>query len=178
MTALAVLAAAFARIGLGAFGGGLATIPFIHHELVLIHGWLTEREFAEVVSLAQMTPGPVALNAATYVGYRIGGFAGALVATIAVAAAPLTLVAAAAWLISRASGRPKDRLDRIQKAMRPVTAAMVLSAFWMVSRPIVEDRRLWFFTLAVFGLSRFNFFKNYPQLLLLAAGGAGIIFLR
>jgi hypothetical protein len=42
----------------------------------------------------------------------------------------------------------------------------------------VEDRRLWFFTLAVFGLSRFNFFKNYPQLLLLAAGGAGIIFLR
>lgn len=178
MMILGVLAAAFARIGLGAFGGGLATIPFIHHELVLTYGWLTEREFAEVVSLAQMTPGPVALNAATYVGYRVGGFAGALVATIAVAAAPMALIAAAAWVIYRASGRLGARFEKIQKALRPVVAAMILSAFWMVMRPLKEDGRLWVFTIAVFGASQIGFFKMYPQLLLLAAGGAGIIFLK
>ncbi|NLK18578.1 MAG: chromate transporter [Synergistaceae bacterium] len=178
MMTLAVLAAVFARIGIGAFGGGLATIPFIRHELVIMQGWLSEREFSEVVSLAQMTPGPVALNAATYVGYRVGGVAGAVVSTAAVAAAPLAVIAAAAWLISRASGRPGARIEKMQKALRPVVAAMILSAFWMVLRPLGGDPRLWVFTLAVFGASRLDVFKKYPQLLLLAAGGAGMIFLR
>ncbi|MFA7362781.1 MAG: chromate transporter, partial [Aminobacteriaceae bacterium] len=75
MSSLPVLFITFVRIGLGAFGGGLATIPFIHYELVVSNPWLTEREFSDVVSLAQMTPGPVAVNAATFVGYRIAGLA-------------------------------------------------------------------------------------------------------
>lgn len=141
-------------------------------------GWLTEREFAEVVSLAQMTPGPVALNAATYVGYRIAGLAGAVAATVAVASGPLILIALATWLISRASGRPRIVLEKIQKALRPVVAAMILSAFWMVLRPMGSDLRLWAFLMAAFAASRMAPFKKYPQLLLLAAGAAGIIFLR
>ncbi|NCC58150.1 MAG: chromate transporter, partial [Synergistales bacterium] len=84
MSSLPVLFITFVRIGLGAFGGGLATIPFIHYELVVSNPWLTEREFSDVVSLAQMTPGPVAVNAATFVGYRIAGLAGSIAATTGV----------------------------------------------------------------------------------------------
>ena len=177
MSVLSVLFFTFIRIGLGAFGGGLATIPFIHHELVASHAWLSEREFAEVVSLAQMTPGPVAVNAATYVGYRLAGFAGSLVATLAVVAAPLALVAVAAWLLSRASGRMKAGAERVQKALRPVVVAMLFGAFWMVVRPLAGDWRLWPFTLVLFGMSRFFPFRKYPQLLLLAAGAAGMVLL-
>jgi len=177
MSVLSVLFFTFIRIGLGAFGGGLATIPFIHHELVVSHAWLSEREFAEVVSLAQMTPGPVAINAATYVGYRLGGVAGSLVATIAVVAAPLALVAVAAWFLSRASGRTKAWAERVQRALRPVVAAMLLGAFWMVVRPLAKDWRLWLFTLVLFGISRFSPFRKYPQLLLFAAGAAGMVLL-
>lgn len=177
MSVLSVLFFTFIRIGLGAFGGGLATIPFIHHELVVSHAWLTEREFVEVVSLAQMTPGPVAVNAATYVGYRLAGFAGSLTATIVVVAAPLALVSAAAWLLSRASGRTKAWAERVQRALRPVVAAMLFGAFWMVVRPLTKDWRLWLFTLVFFGISRFSPFRKYPQLLLVAAGTAGTILL-
>ncbi|MBL3539593.1 chromate transporter [Aminivibrio sp.] len=177
MSALSVLFFTFVRIGLGAFGGGLATIPFIHHELVASHPWLTEREFAEVVSLAQMTPGPVAVNAATYVGYRLAGFAGSLAATFAVVAAPLALVAAAAWLLSRASGRTKRGVERVQRALRPAVAAMLFGAFWMVVRPLAGDWRLWPFTLVLLGMSRFSPFRKYPQLLLLAAGMTGMVLL-
>lgn len=178
MTVLIVLLSTFLRIGLGAFGGGLATIPFIHHELVVSHAWLSEREFAQVVSLAQMTPGPVALNAATYVGYRLAGVAGSLVATVAVVAAPLSLIAGVYWLLSRASGGREAWARRVQRALRPVVAAMLLSAFWMVARPLAGDWRLWLFTLALIGVSRVPAIGRYPQLLLLMGGVAGMVLLN
>ena len=174
---LAILALTFARIGLGAFGGGLSTIPFIHYELVASRPWLTEREFAEVVSLAQMTPGPIALNAATFVGYKLAGLAGSIVATASVAAAPLLLLGSVMAIVSRASGKWKERMDRVRESLRPVVAGMLLTAFWLVSRHIAADWRLWILTGAVLILLRQPLLKRYPQLLLLLAGIAGAVFL-
>ena len=104
MGTLLTLIVVFGRIGLGAFGGGLAMIPFFHHELVVLHAWLTEAEFGEVISLAQMTPGPIAINAATFVGYRLAGIAGSVAATTAVVGAPLLVLAGILWLFSRTRG--------------------------------------------------------------------------
>lgn len=175
MSALPVLFLTFVRIGLGAFGGGLATIPFIHYELVVSNPWLTEREFADVVSLAQMTPGPVAVNAATFVGYRIAGFAGSLTATAAVVAAPLALLVLVAFLVSRASGRTKEWTERVQRSLRPVVVAMLLAAFWTVVRPLAGDWRLWPFSAVVLGASRLPLTRRYPQVLLIGAGVLGIL---
>lgn len=177
MSVLGTLALVFARIGLGAFGGGLATIPFIHFELVVSRAWLSERGFAEVVSLAQMTPGPLAVNAATFVGYRIAGVAGAFIATCSVVAAPLLVLSSALFLISRASEKWKTRVDRLQRALRPAVSGMLFAAFWMVARPLTGDWRLWVMTSCIFMLSRRERFKRYPQLLLLVAGTVGVLFL-
>ncbi|NLD96398.1 MAG: chromate transporter [Synergistaceae bacterium] len=177
MSVLGTLALVFARIGLGAFGGGLATIPFIHFELVASRAWLSERGFAEVVSLAQMTPGPLAVNAATYVGYRIAGVAGASVATFSVIAAPLLVLGLALFLISRASEKWKTRVDRLQRALRPAVSGMLFAAFWMVARSLTGDWRLWVMTAGVFMLIGQEYFKRYPQLLLLISGMAGVLFL-
>ena len=71
----------FLQIGALSFGGGYAAMPLIESQIVTSHGWLTMTEFANLVTIAEMTPGPIAVNAATFVGTKIGGVPGALVAT-------------------------------------------------------------------------------------------------
>ena len=62
----------FLKIGLFGFGGGLAVISLIQHE-VLSYGWMTEQEFVDIVAISQVTPGPIGINCATYVGYTATG---------------------------------------------------------------------------------------------------------
>ena len=94
----------FFQIGLFSFGGGNAAMPFIQAQVVDLHGWLTLTEFADLVTLAEMTPGPIGVNAATFVGTRLGGVGGALIAT-AGCVLPLSLIhiywAACRWAGNR-----------------------------------------------------------------------------
>lgn len=71
----------FLQVGLFSFGGGYAAMPLIQEQIVTKHGWLTMVEFTDLISISQMTPGPIAVNSATFVGNKIAGITGALVAT-------------------------------------------------------------------------------------------------
>ena len=73
----------FFKIGLFCFGGGFGMIPLIE-ETVLAHGWLTENEFFELLGICESTPGPIAVNTATYIGAEMGGILGSLCATLGV----------------------------------------------------------------------------------------------
>lgn len=73
----------FLKVGLFSFGGGLVSITLISQEIVTQKGWLTASVFADLIAIAESTPGPIAVNAATFVGMQLGGFIGALVATTA-----------------------------------------------------------------------------------------------
>jgi len=75
---------AFIKIGFLAYGGGYSVISLISDEIVVINNWLTSSEFFELISIAQITPGPIAINSATFVGYKIAGIAGAGLATIGI----------------------------------------------------------------------------------------------
>lgn len=72
----------FIQVGLFSIGGGYAAIPLIQHQAVDTYAWLSMNEFTNLVTIAEMTPGPIAVNAATFVGIRIAGISGAVVATI------------------------------------------------------------------------------------------------
>lgn len=74
----------FLKIGAFTFGGGYAMLALLENECVGKRNWLTREEFLDMAAIAESTPGPVAINGATYVGYRVGGFAGALLATLGV----------------------------------------------------------------------------------------------
>lgn len=74
----------FLKIGAFTFGGGYAMIALIENEFISKKKWLTEDEFLDIVAIAESTPGPVAINSATFIGYKVGSFFGALAATVAV----------------------------------------------------------------------------------------------
>ena len=71
----------FFKIGLFSFGGGYAALPLIQEEVVDMNSWLSLNEFNDLITISQMTPGPIAINSATFVGIRIAGLPGALAAT-------------------------------------------------------------------------------------------------
>ena len=72
------------KIGLFTFGGGYAMIAILENEIVTRRAWLDREEFLDMVAIAESTPGPIAINSATYVGYRLAGFLGSLVATLGI----------------------------------------------------------------------------------------------
>lgn len=78
------LLTAFLKIGAFTFGGGYAMIPLIQREIVEKRGWITEDDILEIVAIAESTPGPIAINAATFVGYRVAGMPGAFLSTLGI----------------------------------------------------------------------------------------------
>lgn len=84
MKKLGALALAFLKIGAFTFGGGYAMIALLEHEFVGRKQWIGQEEFLDMVAIAESTPGPIAINAATYIGYRTAGLAGAAAATVSV----------------------------------------------------------------------------------------------
>ena len=84
----------FFKIGTVAFGGGYAVLPLIREFIVEKQGWITMAEMTDLVSISNMTPGPIAVNSATFLGYKVAGFLGAIVATFAVILPSLVMLLA------------------------------------------------------------------------------------
>ena len=118
----------FLRIGAFTFGGGYAMIPLIQRETVEKHGWVTDEDILEIIAIAESTPGPIAINAATFVGYRSGGFWGACVATLGVVLPSFLIIT----LISHALEAFQElRLVRYAFfGIRAGVLALILKALW------------------------------------------------
>ena len=110
----------FLQIGLFSFGGGYAAMPLIQDQVVTRYGWLSMAEFTDLITISQMTPGPIAVNSATFVGIRIAGIPGALVATSCI------LVTAIARLYLKY--RNMSVLQGVLGSLRPAVVAMIASA--------------------------------------------------
>jgi len=84
MGALIDLFVSFFKIGAFSFGGGYAMLPMIQEEVIEVHRWITMAEYIDILAIAEMTPGPIAINSATFLGYKVAGIAGSAVATLGV----------------------------------------------------------------------------------------------
>ena len=116
----------FLQIGLFSFGGGYAAMPLIQAQIVTQHGWLGMAEFTDLVTISQMTPGPIAINAATFVGLRVAGVSGALAATVGCMLPSCVLVTLLARLYLRY--RKLSLLQGVLTSLRPAVVAMIASA--------------------------------------------------
>jgi Chromate transport protein ChrA len=108
------------------FGGGYAAMPLIHNQVVDVHGWLSMKEFADVITISQMTPGPIGINSATFVGTRIAGLAGAIVATIGCVFPSCVIVLILAYVYYKYRGL--TTVQGILNGLRPAVIAMIASA--------------------------------------------------
>lgn len=116
----------FFQIGLFSFGGGYAALPLIQDQVVTINHWLSMQEFADVVTISQMTPGPIAINAATFVGIQMGGTLGAVIAT----AGCVTPSAAISLLLAFFYYKYKklSLVKGIMSGLRPAVVGLITSA--------------------------------------------------
>ena len=117
---------AFAKIGLFAIGGGYAAMPLIREQVVQINGWLTMNEFADLVTIAEMTPGPIAINAATFVGMRVAGLAGVLAATAGNILPSIVIVTMLSIIYCKY--KEMSLLKSVLASLRPAVVALIASA--------------------------------------------------
>ena len=127
----------YLKIGFFGFGGGYAMLSLIQNEVVVQNQWMTNAEFTDIVAISQMTPGPIAINSATYIGYTVAGFWGSVVATTAVCLPALTLMI----LITRFFLQVRD--NRYGKGaiagMKPVVVGMIGAAALLLMFPKSAD---------------------------------------
>lgn len=116
----------FFKIGLLSFGGGYASMPLIQEEIIQSHQWLTMEDFADLVTIAEMTPGPIAVNAATFVGTQVGGVPGAVVATLGCIFPACVFVTLLAFLYNKY--RKMALLQGTLSSLRPAVVSMIAKA--------------------------------------------------
>ena len=171
----------FLKIGMFSFGGGYAAMPLIQDQIVTAHGWLSMSEFTDLITISQMTPGPIAINSATFVGIKIAGIAGAAVATVGCVLPSCIIVTVIAKLYLKY--RNMDTLQSVLNTLRPAVVAMIASAgvsilvtaFWGSEAITLSGTNIALviiFALCVFLLRRV---KLNPILVMLLAGGLNLV---
>ena len=133
MNALAELFFTFLCIGALSFGGGYGALALIEDSVVTAQGWLTQEQLADLVTLAEMTPGPISLNAASFTGYAVSGIPGAVSATVGCVLPSCLLVSLLALLYTRYREQPL--MSSVLSAVRPAVCALIFSAFLTVALP-------------------------------------------
>ena len=178
----------FFKTGLFAVGGGLATVPFIR-DMGATYGWITEAELANIIAIAESTPGPIGVNAATYVGYLVCGIPGAIVATIGLVTPSVIIIV----LIAKAIKKYSDSylVKSLFKSLRPAAIGLITAAgFSLLLTSLGVKANFLRFTfsanwytllkLAIYGVfTFFAFFKKtskiHPLFFILAGGALGAI---
>lgn len=116
----------FFQIGLFSIGGGHAAMPLIQHQVVERHSWLTMTQFADIMTIAEMTPGPIAINSATFVGIQVAGIPGAVIATVGCVFPSCVIVMTLAYVYYRFRGL--SVVQGVLAGLRPAVIAMIASA--------------------------------------------------
>lgn len=161
----------FLFIGVFSFGGGNAMYPLLLEELVKNHVWITQKELIDLFALAQMTPGPVATNAATFVGYKVAGLSGAVVATIGVSLPSVVVMLVFVGLI--ANFARSVAMKSILSGLRPVVVALILGSAVIIGLESVTGA----FSVIIVAASMIatGRFKLNPIIVILAAGCLGML---
>jgi chromate transporter len=183
----------FIKIGFFSFGGGYGMIPIIEREL-MANSWLSNADFVRIISVSEMTPGPIAVNTATFVGYEVAGFFGGLIATAGVTMPSFILILSTAYILNKYRSHPL--LCSVLNGVKPVVLALIIFAAVFVGRHVlfkdeinintftVPDPAAGFLNLIdpfmviimVISLVMLLVLKINPVLVLLTSGILGIVF--
>lgn len=163
----------YLKIGLFGFGGGYAMLSLIQYEVVEKHQWLTSAEFADIVAISQMTPGPIGINSATYIGYAAtGSIWGSVLATFAVCLPSFIIVLSIAHFYRKF--RANKYVDSAFKGIRLIVAGLIASAalLLMNAENFVDYKSILIFAVA---FALIKWLKLHPIAVILLAALSGLI---
>ena len=165
---------AFARVGVMTFGGGYAMIPILEREIVDRHGWATEEELMDYYAVGQCTPGVIAVNTATFIGYKVAGTIGGIVATIGVVFPSVVIITVIAGILTNFADVPA--VKSAFAGIRVCVCVLIFNAVLKLWKKAVVDKITLVLFLGVFLLS--VFFDISPIVFVVFCAAAGIVLTR
>ena len=174
MKTLLQLFAAFARVGVMTFGGGYAMIPILEREIVDRHGWATSEELMDYYAVGQCTPGVIAVNTATFVGYSVAGVPGGIMATLGVVFPSVVIITVIAGILTNFADLPS--VKSAFAAIRVCVCVLIFNAVMKLWKKAVPDKATLVLFLLVFLLS--VFLDISPIVFVLLCAAAGIVLTR
>jgi len=159
----------FLKVGAFAFGGGYAVLAFLQREVVEANGWIAPEAFVDIIAIAEMTPGPIAVNASTFVGYNLFGVGGGILCSLCTIAVPFVLALIVAIFFSKFKNSPK--LKNALSGIRPTVIGLIAAACVSVGKAAFTDVT----GLLFFGVALLLVWKGKvnPILTLLICGALG-----
>ena len=168
------LFAAFARVGVLTFGGGYAMIPMLEREIVDRHGWATNEELMDYYAVGQCTPGVIAVNTATFIGYKVAGNLGGVVATLGVIFPSFVIISVSAGIIRNFADIPA--VKSAFAGIRVCVCVLIFNSVIKLWKGAVKDKAALVLCLLVFVLS--VFFNISPIVFVIFCAAAGILLTR
>ena len=171
----------FFQVGLFSIGGGYAAMPMIQAKAVETYHWLSISEFTDLMTIAEMTPGPITVNSATFVGIRMAGISGALIATTGCILPSLIIVSLISWLYERY--RRMDALQAVLSCLRPAVVALIASAAWTILQAVIftdgvislSTVQVLYCVLFVLALAVLRIRHSSPIAVMVCCGGASLL---
>ncbi|KAB3531079.1 chromate transporter [Alkaliphilus serpentinus] len=176
----------FFKIGLFSIGGGLVSLPFLY-DLVDKYGWITSQDLLDMIAIAESTPGPIGINAATFMGYKTAGILGGAIASLGMAAPSLIIIAIIVHYFMKFNENPLVRAGF--DGIRPAVVGLIAAAGFQVAKislfnfdlykttkdfsQLIDLKALVLFAVMLYGINRF---KKHPIVYIAIAGFVGIIF--
>ena len=165
---------AFARVGVMTFGGGYAMIPILEREIVDRHGWATEEELMDYYAVGQCTPGVIAVNTATFIGCKVAGTIGGIVATLGVVFPSVVIITVIAGILTSFAEVPA--VKSAFAGIRVCVCVLIFNAVLKLWKKAVVDKATLVLFLGVFLLSAF--FDISPIVFVVFCAAAGIVLTR
>lgn len=176
----------FFKIGLFSFGGGYAALPLIKSQVLEVHNWLTIEEFADLLTISQMTPGPIAINASTFVGTKIAGLPGAVIATIGCVTPSCIIVLTLSYFYFKYKNL--SSIQGVLKGLRPAVVSLIASAGFSIllltifktegttlSNMQLSDINFVSIIMVVIGVFILRKYKTDPIKVMIGTGIAGVL---
>ncbi len=161
----------FLKIGGFSFGGGYAMLPLIEKEIIYNNQWIDQKSFIDIIATSQITPGPIAINSATFIGYKIGGVFGSLVSTLGVILIPTLMI----LILSKYVIQFKNSklVEAIFIGLRPALVGLILTSSFSIGRTAITN----VYSLIIFFivLLIINKAKIHPIIAIISSGVLGYI---
>lgn len=164
----------FFKIGAFTFGGGYAMIPLIEAEVVDKRNWISKEDFLDIIVISQTFPGALAVNSSTFIGYKIGGFLGAILALLGVVIPSFTIILIIASFFMQFRSNPI--VDLVFKGISAAVPMLVLIAVLSISKSVKKN--LHNFLITVISVIAITFLNIHPVFVIVAFGLYGYLFLR